>query len=39
MDEPQTLEEYNQDLEKGIAEIEAGDFITAEDLKIESKNW
>jgi hypothetical protein len=35
----QTLAEYNQELESGYAEIEKGNFITAEDLKIESRKW
>jgi hypothetical protein len=36
---PQTLAQYNDDLEAGNAEIERGDFITAEDLKIEARKW
>ena len=35
-EKPQTLEQYNEDLETGNAEIERGDFKTAEDLKIEA---
>jgi hypothetical protein len=35
----QTLEEYNEDLERGDAQIERGEFITAEDLKIEAAKW
>ena len=31
------LEEYNEDLERGNAEIEKGNFITAEDLKKEAQ--
>ena len=38
-EKPQTLEEYNEDIEAGNAEIEAGDFISAEDLKRESAKW
>ncbi|MBN8861546.1 MAG: hypothetical protein J0H29_24400 [Sphingobacteriales bacterium] len=34
---PLTLEEYNEDLERGNAEIEKGNFITAEDLKKEAQ--
>lgn len=35
----QTLTQYNKDLEKGDTEIEAGEFITATDLKREANNW
>ena len=35
----QTLEEYNEDLEAGAAEIERGEYITAEDLKIKMAKW
>ena len=35
----QTLEEYNQDLEAGDAEIERGEYITATDLKAQIKKW
>lgn len=35
----QTLEEYNQDLEAGDAEIERGEYTTATDLKAEIKKW
>ncbi|MES2279520.1 MAG: hypothetical protein V4592_26035 [Bacteroidota bacterium] len=38
-EKPQTFNQYNKDLEQGDAEIERGDFITAEDLKIESRKW
>jgi hypothetical protein len=38
-EKPQTLTQYNKDLEKGDAEIERGDFLTAEDLKIEARKW
>lgn len=31
--EPQTLEEYNDELEKGSAEIEAGNYITHDEVK------
>ncbi len=30
---PVTLEEYNQELEEADAEIEAGDFVTHEEVK------
>ncbi|MGF7230516.1 hypothetical protein [Arachidicoccus sp.] len=36
---PQTLEEYNDDLQQGNDEIEQGHFISAEDLKKESSQW
>lgn len=38
-EKPQTLDEYNKDLEEGNAEIERGDFITATDLKKEASKW
>ena len=38
-EKPQTVDEYNQDLEAGNAEIEKGDFITASDLKKETDKW
>jgi hypothetical protein len=38
-EKPQTLTQYNNDLLKGDAEIEQGNFITAEDLKIEARKW
>ena len=38
-EKPQTTVEYNKDLEKGEAEIKAGEFITATDLKFEAEKW
>lgn len=38
-EKPQTLAQYNKDLEKGDAEIERGEFITAADLKAEASKW
>ena len=38
-EKPQTIDEYNKDLEAGNAEIERGDFITASDLKKEAGKW
>jgi hypothetical protein len=38
-EKPQTLQEYNQELEKGDAEIQQGNFITATDLKNEAGSW
>lgn len=38
-EKPQTLDEYNKDLEEGEDEIKRGDFITAADLKKEAKSW
>jgi len=35
----QTIAEYNDELESANSRIEAGNFITAEDLKIESRKW
>ena len=38
-EKPQTLAQYNKDLEKGDAEIEQGKFTTTEDLKTEASKW
>jgi hypothetical protein len=38
-EKPQTLDEYNKDLEDGEAEIEKGNFMTNEQLKKEIKSW
>lgn len=38
-EKPQTIEEYNLDLEEGNVEIERGQYITATDLKAEIKKW
>ena len=38
-EKPQSLEQYNQDLEHGNAEIERGEFTTASDLKTEASKW
>jgi hypothetical protein len=38
-EKPQTIDEYNDDLETGDAEIDRGNFITAEDLKIRARKW
>ena len=38
-EKPQTLEEYNNDLESGNAEIEKGNFITNDQLKKDMKSW
>ena len=38
-EKPQTLEEYNKELEEGDAEIEKGNFVTGEQLKKEIKSW
>lgn len=35
----QTIDEYNEDLEQGEAEIERGEFITAEELRKEMLKW
>ncbi len=37
--ERQSLEEYNQEIDAAEAEIERGEFITAEDLKKEARSW
>jgi len=39
IDKPQTLEQYNADLEEGDAEIEKGNFISAGQLKAEASKW
>ena len=36
---PQTIEEYNRDLDDGDAEVEKGNFITNEQLKKDIKSW
>jgi hypothetical protein len=36
---PQTLEEYNRELEEADKRIEAGYFTTQEDLEKEMKTW
>ena len=36
---PQTLEEYNRELEEADRRIEEGHFITQEDLEKEMKTW
>lgn len=38
-EKPQTLVQYNKDLEKGDTEIEQGKFTTAADLKAEVSKW
>jgi hypothetical protein len=38
-EKPQTIAQYNQDLEKGDAEIERGEFTTVADLKKEASKW
>jgi hypothetical protein len=39
IEKPQTLAQYNQDLEKGDMEIERGEFTTTADLKAEAGKW
>jgi hypothetical protein len=38
-EKPQTIAQYNKDLEKGDTEIENGEFTTATDLKAEAGKW
>ena len=38
-EKPQTIAQYNKDLEKGDTEIENGEFITVTDLKAEANKW
>jgi hypothetical protein len=37
--EPQTLEEYNRDLEEGEEDFQNGKFLTIDELKDEMKDW
>ncbi|PTQ94924.1 hypothetical protein C8P68_106138 [Mucilaginibacter yixingensis] len=39
IEKPQTVAQYNKDLEKGDAEIEKGEYTTATDLKAEASKW
>jgi hypothetical protein len=34
-----TIEQYNKELEEAERRVEAGDFITQEELEEEMKNW
>lgn len=36
---PQTLAEYNQELEEGEAEFARGEYVTAEQLLKDMKSW
>ena len=36
---PQTIEEYNKELEEAVVEVEAGNFYTHEQVKEMMKNW
>ena len=36
---PQTIEEYNKEIEEAEMEIERGEFTTAADLKMETQSW
>jgi hypothetical protein len=36
---PQTIEEYNQEIEDAEAEIKAGKFITQDELEKEMQTW
>jgi hypothetical protein len=38
-EKPQSLDEYNDDLEAGNAEIEKGNFTTNDQMKKEMKSW
>lgn len=39
VEKPQSLEEYNIDLDQADSEIENGKFVSAKDLKAEAKRW
>ncbi len=34
-----TIEEYNQELDKAMARIDRGEFVTLEELEKEMKEW
>ena len=36
---PQTIEEYNRELEEAVARVEAGEFYTHEEVTEMAKNW
>jgi predicted transcriptional regulator len=36
---PQTIEEYNRELDEAIERIEKGEFVTMEELLKEMKTW
>jgi hypothetical protein len=38
-EKPQTIDEYNNDLEAGNADIEKGNYTTNDQLKKETKSW
>ncbi|MBV8389296.1 MAG: hypothetical protein JO080_05805 [Mucilaginibacter sp.] len=38
-EKPQTVAQYNKDIEKGNIEIESGEFTSATDLKSEANKW
>lgn len=38
-EKPQTIDEYNNDLEAGNADIEKGNFMTNDQLKKQIKSW
>lgn len=35
----QTLEEYNREIDDAVAEIEAGNYVTMDELKDQMKSW
>jgi hypothetical protein len=38
-EKPQSIEQYNKDLEEGDAEIEKGNFVTNDQLKKDIQSW
>lgn len=38
-EERETIEQYNAEIDKGIAEIEQGDFYTQDEMEKMSKKW
>ncbi len=36
---PQTIEEYNKELEEAVKRIEAGEYYTHEEVKEMAKHW
>ena len=36
---PQTIEEYNKDIEESLEQFRRGEFITQKEMEEESKKW
>jgi nucleoid-associated protein YejK len=37
--QPQSLEQYNQEIEEALQQVERGEYTTLEDLEKEMKSW